>query len=61
MGIDNFWDKGGGGKRFGSSKFRRSATRNKEYFKLFSLIKFYKILLNTDVLPRNLLEPEILF
>ena len=40
----------------GSSLFHGSTTCNKEYLK-FSLIKFFKILLITAVLPRNRLDP----
>ena len=40
----------------GSSKFRGITANNKEYFKIF-LYKNYKILLNSAVPPRNLLDP----
>ena len=43
----------------GSSKFRGSAVSNMEYLiKIFPLLKTYKILFNTAVLPRNLLDPK---
>ena len=38
-------------------QFLGSTASNKEYFRFF-LTKFYKILLNTAVLPRNLLDPQ---
>ena len=41
---------------FGSSKLGGSTANNKEYLKIFPY-KNYKILLNTAVHPRNLLDP----